>query len=96
MRGVTIPHPHSFMKEQTCNEVKGCNCQDGYMAVHLPDGQLPNSVWMTSIGGNPPYLGSMTRRRLWWVQEGRCTQVSANKETDKFTENLLNHGLSRS
>ncbi|AWK49433.1 putative L protein [Cytorhabdovirus fragariarugosus] len=86
LRGVTIPHPHSFMREQTCNEVKGCNCQDGYMSVHLPDGQLPNSVWMTSIGGNPPYLGSMTKEK---VVVGAGGKVYSSEPLIKRPINLL-------
>ncbi|DBA36953.1 TPA_asm: L [Artemisia alphacytorhabdovirus 3] len=64
LRGVTIPHPHSFMKESNCDHRVGCDCPDGYMSIHLPDGQLPNHMWMNSIGSNPPYLGSMTKEKV--------------------------------
>ncbi|DBA36945.1 TPA_asm: L [Artemisia alphacytorhabdovirus 2] len=64
LRGVTVPHPHSFMSEATCDHKRGCDCPDGYMSIHLPDGQIPNDMWMTSIGANPPYLGSMTKEKV--------------------------------
>ncbi|QED42817.1 polymerase protein [Medicago cytorhabdovirus A] len=64
LRGITIPHPHSFMKETLCDHIIGCDCSDGYMSIHLPDGQMPNDVWLNSIGGSPPYLGSMTKEKV--------------------------------
>ncbi|QBS46636.1 replicase [Raspberry vein chlorosis virus] len=64
LRGITIPHPFSFMKEAECDHRMGCDCKDGYMSIHLPDGQLPDDMWMNSIGANPPYLGSMTKEKV--------------------------------
>ncbi|DBA37245.1 TPA_asm: L [Zea alphacytorhabdovirus 1] len=64
LRGITIPHPHSFMRETNCDHRSGCDCPDGYMSIHLPDGQIPNNMWMMSIGANPPYLGSMTKEKV--------------------------------
>nr|QBS46644.1 replicase [Raspberry vein chlorosis virus] len=64
LRGITIPHPFSYMEETSCDHRKGCDCIDGYMSIHLPDGQLPDDMWMNSIGANPPYLGSMTKEKV--------------------------------
>ncbi|UTN00444.1 putative viral polymerase [Hyptis latent virus] len=64
LRGITIPHPHSFMVMTQCSHARPCSCDDGYMSVHLPDMQMPDSMWFNNIGGCPPYLGSMTKEKV--------------------------------
>nr|QQL94329.1 RNA-dependent RNA polymerase [Kenyan potato cytorhabdovirus] len=64
VRGITIPFPMSFMIETNCSPMRGCDCSDGFVSVHLPDRQLDNASWDNDIGANPPYLGSMTKEKV--------------------------------
>nr|UNG40229.1 L protein [Tomato yellow mottle-associated virus] len=64
IRGVTTPFPLSYMQETNCSTATGCDCADGFISVHYPDKQMPNESWCSDIGGNPPYLGSMTKEKV--------------------------------
>nr|QGN65772.1 putative L protein [Cytorhabdovirus fragariae] len=64
IRGVTTPFPLSYLIETDCGRQGVCDCQDGYLSIHYPDKQLPNDMWNEDIGGNPPYLGSMTKEKV--------------------------------
>lgn len=64
LRGVTTPFPASFIDKSNCGGQGTCDCADGYMSVHFPDGQLTNGMWNLDIGGNPPYLGSTTKEKV--------------------------------
>ncbi|UTQ50597.1 MAG: RNA-dependent RNA polymerase [Cirsium cytorhabdovirus 1] len=64
VRGVTTPFPLSYMAETECDRQDGCGCEDGFISVHYPDKQMPNEMWNFDIGGNPPYLGSMTKEKV--------------------------------
>nr|DBA36976.1 TPA_asm: L [Chelidonium alphacytorhabdovirus 1] len=64
LRGVTTPFPAAYMRRTECGETGVCTCNDGYMSVHFPDGQLTNDMWNFDIGGNPPYLGSTTKEKV--------------------------------
>ncbi|DBA37221.1 TPA_asm: L [Utricularia alphacytorhabdovirus 1] len=64
LRGVTIPHPHSFISKARCGARGECDCDDGYMSVTYPDRQLTNREWLLELGTNKPYLGSMTKEKV--------------------------------
>ncbi|DBA37175.1 TPA_asm: L [Primula alphacytorhabdovirus 2] len=64
LRGVTTPFPASYMVMTQCGDEGVCSCTDGYISVHFPDGQLPDTSWNFDIGGNPPYLGSTTKEKV--------------------------------
>ncbi|BAM36035.2 RNA-dependent RNA polymerase [Persimmon virus A] len=64
LRGITTPFPMSYLARTECGENKLCNCEDGYISVHFPDKQINEYMWNTSIGRNPPYLGSMTKEKV--------------------------------
>ncbi|UXD79146.1 RNA-dependent RNA polymerase [Alphacytorhabdovirus alphapogostemi] len=64
IRGVTTPFPLSYMIETDCNADTGCRCEDGFVSIHYPDKQMPDEQWNFDIGGNPPYLGSMTKEKV--------------------------------
>lgn len=64
LRGVTVPFPLSFLVETTCGDHGCCSCDDGFISVHFPDKQMRNDDWEFGIGGNPPYLGSMTKEKV--------------------------------
>ncbi|DBA37145.1 TPA_asm: L [Pogostemom alphacytorhabdovirus 2] len=64
IRGVTTPFPLSYLIETDCGQQGICDCQDGYLSIHYPDKQITNDMWNFDIGGNPPYLGSMTKEKV--------------------------------
>ncbi|DBA37058.1 TPA_asm: L [Medicago alphacytorhabdovirus 1] len=64
IRGVTVPFPLSFLIETNCGHIGACSCEDGYLSIHYPDKQMTNDMWNFDIGGNPPYLGSMTKEKV--------------------------------
>ncbi|DBA37183.1 TPA_asm: L [Rose alphacytorhabdovirus 1] len=64
LRGVTTPFPASYISKSKCGAGNQCDCTDGYMSIHFPDGQLSNDSWNFDIGGNPPYLGSTTKEKV--------------------------------
>ncbi|DBA37005.1 TPA_asm: L [Euphorbia alphacytorhabdovirus 1] len=64
LRGVTTPFPLSYLKLTNCGMDKVCSCDDGYISIHFPDKQINEFMWNTSIGRNPPYLGSMTKEKV--------------------------------
>ncbi|DBA37066.1 TPA_asm: L [Mentha alphacytorhabdovirus 1] len=64
LRGVTTPFPAAYLVQGECHKRGTCECEDGYLSIHFPDGQLPNKMWDFDIGGNPPYLGSTTKEKV--------------------------------
>ncbi|DBA37103.1 TPA_asm: L [Pelargonium alphacytorhabdovirus 1] len=64
LRGVTTPFPAAYMEMTECGDSGTCSCDDGYISVHFPDGQMTNTAWNFDIGGNPPYLGSTTKEKV--------------------------------
>ncbi|DBA36960.1 TPA_asm: L [Baccharis alphacytorhabdovirus 1] len=63
--GVTVAFPMSYLSQTHCFLAEdNCNCKDGFISLYTNDSSEPPTVWNRSIGGNPPYLGSMTREKL--------------------------------
>ncbi|ATS17313.1 RNA-dependent RNA polymerase [Cabbage cytorhabdovirus 1] len=63
--GVTVAFPLSYLTKTTCyRKDQGCNCEDGFISLYLPDNNVTPKEWNTAIGRNPPYLGSMTKEKL--------------------------------
>nr|DBA37073.1 TPA_asm: L [Morinda alphacytorhabdovirus 1_Mor] len=63
--GVTVAFPFSYLKRTDCHlSSKTCDCEDGYISLFLSDSMVSKSDWNYAIGGNPPYLGSMTKEKL--------------------------------
>nr|DBA37013.1 TPA_asm: L [Fagopyrum alphacytorhabdovirus 1] len=86
LRGITIPHPHSYMRVTDCSHSSGCTCEDGYMSISFPDAQLKDDLWFNEIGGCPPYLGSMTKEK---VVVGAGGKVYSSEPLIKRPLNLL-------
>ncbi|QRX38982.1 polymerase protein [Chrysanthemum yellow dwarf virus] len=86
LRGVTIPHPHSFMSHNNCHLTNICLCEDGCMSVILPDTQIPNNMWYNTLGSSRPYLGSITKEK---VVVGTGGKVYSSEPLIKRPINLL-------
>ncbi|DBA36990.1 TPA_asm: L [Conopholis alphacytorhabdovirus 1] len=63
--GVTVAFPLSYLRKTDCftNDLN-CTCIDGCISLFTNDTHEKPENWNRTIGGNPPYLGSMTKEKL--------------------------------
>ncbi|DBA36983.1 TPA_asm: L [Chrysanthemum alphacytorhabdovirus 1] len=86
LRGVTVPFPMAYLEPTKCGDIGHCLCSDGYISIHFPDKQETNHAWNRSLGGNAPYLGSITKEK---VVTGAGSKVYSSEPLVRRPLNLL-------